>query len=384
MQRLLRGLRNFYQKGDLMLLFLCLLTTAYGCVIITSATDYMGSTRFLITQVGATGIGVLLYIFFSSVDVEIFAERRELLVGFNLFLMLLLIPFGISGNTGNRSWLDIPGLPFNIQPAEICKSSFVILLAKIMSMHQNKISSLKSVSHMGIHLAFMAGLIVVLSKDAGVALIFVGIFLVMAFVAGLKVWWFLAGGAAVAAVFPFVWSNIMQDYQKNRILMIFDESIDPNGLGIRYHTKQSLLSLTSGGLTGQGLFNGNRTQSGSLNAQHTDFIFSAIGEELGLGGCVFTLLLLGCIIVRCAYVGLKSPNYMNRLICVGMAATLMFQVIVNVGMCLGMAPVIGLPLPFVSYGGSSIVSLYMAMGIVSGIHARPWPPQHSRYIKPPY
>lgn len=382
MQRLIRGLRNFFEKGDLMLLFLCLLTTAYGCVIIASATNYMGSTRFIITQVGATGIGVLLYIFFSSVDVEIFAERRELLVGFNVFLMLLLIPFGIAGDSGNRSWLDIPGLPFNIQPAEICKSTFVILLAKVMSIHQTKISSLRSVAHMGFHLALMVGIIVVLSSDAGVALIFVCIFLVMAFVGGVKGWWFLGGFGAVAAVFPFVWYNIMQDYQKNRILMIFDESIDPNGLSIRFHTRQSLLSLTGGGLTGQGLFNGNRTQSGSLNAQHTDFIFSAIGEELGMLGCVFALVLLGAIIARCVYVGLKSPNYMNRLICIGMAATLMFQVAVNVGMCLGLAPVIGLTLPFISYGGSSIVSLYMAMGIVSGIHARPSPPQHSRYIKP--
>ena len=118
-------------------------------------------------------------------------------------------------------------------------------------------------------------------------------------------------------------------------------------------------------------------------AQHTDFIFAAIGEELGFLGCSFVLLMLFLIIARCLYVGISSPDYIRRLVCFGAASGLLFQVIVNVGMCLGVMPVIGLTVPFVSYGGSSIVSLYAMLGLVSGVHARPMPPSHERYVRPP-
>lgn len=384
MQRIVRALQNFFKKGDLVLLFLCLLATGFGCVVISSATSYMGSRRFVMVQLVATLLGVALYILLSSIDVEILAERRELLFLFNAFLILLLVPFGTDNGTGNRSWLDLPGVPVDIQPAEICKITFVILLAKVMYTHQNKISSPKSVFHMAFHLIFLVGLNMVISRDAGVSLIFVFIFLVMAFVGGVKLWWFLAGIGAVAAAAPYIWSHLIPDYQKSRILVLFDPTIDPQGLNERWHIRHSLTSLTGGGLTGQGLFNGSRTQSGALNAQHTDFIFSAIGEELGLLGCIFTLLLLCAIIIRVIYVGIKAPNYMNRLICMGTAAALIFQVCVNVGMCIGVVPVIGLTLPFISYGGSSIVSLYMAMGVVSSVHARPSASPQNRYIQPRY
>lgn len=177
----------------------------------------------------------------------------------------------------------------------------------------------------------------------------------------------------------------MQDYQKNRILMIFDPTIDPQGASVRWHTLNSLASLQGGGMTGQGLFHGSRTQTGGLLfAQHTDFVFSAIGEELGMVGCLLVLLLLTAIVLRCIYVGVKSGSYMNRLICIGIAATFMFQIIVNTGMCMGVFPVIGLTLPFISYGGSSLVTTFAAVGIVSGIRMRPAPDSSARYIRPAY
>ena len=382
MQRITRIIQNFIKKGDWVLLFLCLLTTGFGCVIISSATDYLGSSRFLLVQVAATALGVLFYVLLTSVSVEALGEHREVLFVFNAALLLLLIPFGTSGGTGNRSWLDLPGFPVNIQPAEICKISFTILLAKVMQVNRNRISSPRSVISMGFHLVFLVGLNMVLSGDAGVSLIFVFIFLAMAFAGGVKLWWFLGGFGGIAAVMPYVWTNVMADYQKNRILVIFDPTIDPQGLDERWHMKHSLLSLTGGGLSGQGLYNGARTQIGALNAQHTDFIFSAIGEELGMLGCTFTLLLLAAVTFRVIYVAVKTPDYMSRLVCVGIAAALIFQVCVNVGMCLGLVPVIGLTLPFVSYGGSSIVSMYLAMGVVSSIHAHPHGISNSRYIRP--
>ena len=335
MQRIVRILRNFGKKGDLLLLFLCLLATGFGCVVISSATHYLGSSRFLTVQLAATALGVLFYVLLTSMDLEGLAE---LLFLFNALLLLLLIPFGTDGGTGNRSWLDIPGFPVNIQPAEICKITFTILLAKVMQVHQSRISSFRSVLAMAFQLVFLVGLNMVLSRDAGVSLIFVFIFLVMAFVGGVKLWWFLGGIGALCLAAPYAWTHLLQDYQKNRILVIFDPTIDPQGLDERWHFAQSLRSLTGAGLSGRGLFQGSRTQVGALNAQHTDFIFSAIGEELGLLGCAFTLLLLGAVVFRVIYVGLKTPDYLSRLVCLGTGAALIFQVCVNVGMCLGVAP----------------------------------------------
>ena len=386
MHRFLEELKDFSKKADWVLLTLCLVTSGFGLIVMASATSaekFGSNTKYIIIQLLAIALGVLMFAIVSSIDADTISENRMLLTAFNIFILLLLIPFGTDGGTGNRSWLDIPGFPVNIQPAEICKITFTILLAKVMQVHQSRISSFRSVLAMAFQLVFLVGLNMVLSRDAGVSLIFVFIFLVMAFVGGVKLWWFLGGIGALCLAAPYAWTHLLQDYQKNRILVIFDPTIDPQGLDERWHFAQSLRSLTGGGLSGQGLFQGSRTQVGALNAQHTDFIFSAIGEELGLLGCAFTLLLLGAVVFRVIYVGLKTPDYLSRLVCLGTGAALIFQVCVNVGMCLGVAPVIGLTLPFISYGGSSIVSMYLAMGVVSSVHAHPRPEARSRYVQPP-
>ena len=174
------------------------------------------------------------------------------------------------------------------------------------------------------------------------------------------------------------------NYMKLRIAVLFDPSLDPLGTGPMYHTVRAMRSLTGGGLTGQGLFQGHRTQTqGALFAQHTDYIFAAIGEELGFVGCALVLILLCAIVARCIWVGLQSQDLLRRLICFGAASALIFQIIVNVGMCIGVMPVIGLTLPFISYGGSSIITLYAMLGLVSGVYARPAPASHERYIQPP-
>ena len=224
----------------------------------------------------------------------------------------------------------------------------------------------------------------ILSRDAGVSLIFVAIFLGMAFAGGVKVIWFLLGFGGLAAIAPFIWNKFMDEYQRLRILVLFDASLDPNGLDARYHTVRSLRSLTGGGMTGQGLFEGTRTQQGALFAQHTDYIFSAIGEELGYVGCILVIIALGLIVARCIWVGNRSQDIMRRVICYGAASALSFQIIINVGMCIGVLPVIGLTLPFISYGGSSLVTLYAMMGLVSGVYAKPAPTSHERYIRAPY
>ncbi|MBQ5749398.1 MAG: FtsW/RodA/SpoVE family cell cycle protein, partial [Oscillospiraceae bacterium] len=226
-----------------------------------------------------------------------------------------------------------------------------------------------------------AGSIMYFSWDDGIALNYILIFVIMAFTGGVGGGWFLAALGTLLVLSPIVFSKL-DTYQQERILVLFDPTIDPMATGIRWQMNRSLRMLKNGGMAGQGLFNGSMVQSGSLSAQHTDFIFSSAGEELGMIGCLLILLILCAIILRCVQVGIKSENYMNRLICLGIAGLLTSQIAVNVGMCLGVFPVVGLTLPFISYGGSSIVTMFAAMGIVSGIYMRPAPDSSARYIRP--
>ena len=382
MRHYLQRFRDLFRKGDMVLLLLCLVATAFGCLMIASATNHAGFGRYLGVQIGATVLGVLLYAVFSSIDAEFFTEHRTALVVFNTLLLLMLIPFGET-ISGNRSWLNFPFLPFNIQPAEICKITYILIMASVMASHQNRLSSVGSVMHMVLHLVILIGVNMFVSKDAGVSLIFVFIFMGMAFAGGVKLIWFLLAGGGIALAFPVFWNYVMDNYQKLRIEALYNPSIDPNGTGVRYDTVRILRSLTGGGMTGQGLFQGHRTQQGALHSQHTDYIFSTIGEELGYVGCVLTVVLLLAIVGRCIWVGVRSQDNMRRLICFGAASALIFQIISNVGMCIGMTPVIGLTLPFISYGGSSLVSLYAMMGLVSGVYARPTATSHERYIRAP-
>ena len=383
MGKLFGYMRDAVRKADLILLLLCLVATAFGCLVIASATNAEGSARYVLVQVGAALIGVFMFFIVSSVDSDFFSEHRGWLIGFNCFLLLLLIPFGTDNGTGNKSWLDFPFLPVQIQPAEICKIAFVLVIASVMASHQNKPSSAKSVIHLVSHLALIVGLNMVVSRDLGVSLIFIFIVLGMAFSGGVSLIWFALGAGLLVVGAPVLW-NFLEDYQKRRLQILWDPTIDPEGINERHHTLRSIRSLTGGGMTGQGLFQGNRTQAlGALYAQHTDYIFSAIGEELGYVGCIVTILLLVAIIARCIWVGTRSTDYMRRLICFGVSSALIFQVVSNVGMCIGLTPVIGLTLPFISYGGSSMVSLYAMIGLVSGVYAKPAPSSHERYIRPP-
>ena len=382
MRRIAQTIWNVFRRGDLILLLLCLVTSAFGCLCVASATNHNGTLRYVIIQAAAIMLGVICYVAVSAIDLDFISEHRTILVLFNMFLLLLLIPFGEDFKSGNRSWLDLPLIPVSIQPAEICKITFILILASVMSAHQQRISSPKSVFTMAFHLILLVGVNIALSKDAGVSLIFVFIFIGMAFAGGVSLFWFLTGGGLLVAGTPIIWNYIMNERQRKRFQVLWDPSIDPMGIKERYHMKRSLLSLNGGGLTGQGLFSGNRTQIGALPAQHTDYIFSAIGEEMGYVGCILVLVLLILIVARVIYVGSRSQNYLRKMVCFGSAMALIFQICSNVGMCIGVTPVIGLTLPFISYGGSSVVSLYAMLGLVSGVFARPAPRSHELYVRP--
>ncbi len=384
MRRFIEELRDFSKKGDWVLLILCLVTSGFGGIVVASATNaakFGSNTKYIIIQLVATVLGVMMFALVSSIDVDFMSEHRGVLVVFNIMLLLLLIPFGDDHDTGNRSWLSIPLMPVSIQPAEICKITYIIIMASVMASHQNDVSSFTSVMHMVLHLGILVGLNLALSSDAGVSLIFVFIFIGMAFAGGVSLWWFLLAVVLIVVCAPFLWSYL-GTYQQERILVLIDPEFDKMGIGARYHSIINERSLTGGGLTGQGLFNGTRTQDGALFAQHTDYIFSSIGEELGFFGCLAVMLLELAIIARCIQVGSRCPDYMRKLICFGAASAMMFQVMINTGMCIGVMPVIGLTLPLISYGGSSVVTIYAMLGLVSGAFARPQSMSHERYIQP--
>lgn len=369
---------DIFRQSDLVLLALCCAATAFGMVEIASATHYMETWKYVIVQGGAALTGVAAYFIMSLVDIGELSKWWKWMLLFNVGLILLLrTPLGVDDGTGNRAWLHVPGFPVSLQPAEVVKLTFSVVLARqlIWLKEEYKLNSFRSVAFLAAHLLGLVGIYYVISGDMGSALVFIFIFACMAFVAGLAIRWFILGLLGGGIAFYLLWElDKINDYMKDRFRVVIDHSLDPQGVG--WHQNRSLLALGGGKLTGQGLFHGAQTQSpysGSLPARHTDFIFSAIGEELGMIGCVAVLMILAAIVIRCLMVAGKAKTPLEAYICVGMAAMLIFQTVINVGMCLFLMPVIGLTLPFFSYGGSSLVTLFAAMGIVSGVHKRSLP-----------
>jgi rod shape determining protein RodA len=370
-------LSDFFQQADLVLLTLCCTSTLYGLVLIASATHYKGTYRYVIVQGAAMLLGIGIYILLSMVDVEVLIRKWKLLLLFNIGFICMLVPFGVEKN-GNRAWIQFSWMPTSIQPAEIVKITFILLLAKQMEWvweQRRELKSFTSVIFPTAHLLFMVGLIYAVSGDMGSALVYVFIFLCIALAAGVAWRWFAIGfGGMAAGAFLLYRLHKIPQYMLNRFHAIFDHSFDPLGAG--WQQTRSLLAIGSGRWLGLGLFNGTQTQSAtasSLPYRHTDFIFAVAGEELGFVGCLVIIALLVAVIFRCLRVARYARSPFSAYVCVGMAGMLIFQTIENIGMCLFVMPVIGLTLPFFSYGGSSIVTLYAAMGIVSGIKKRAMP-----------
>lgn len=378
LNRLKGILADFFQQADLVLLGLCCTATLFGIVMIYSAANYKDNTwRYVVVQTVALGLGICMYIGFSMLDVEMLMKKWRWIAVFNVvFIGLLLTPFGVGGEDyGNNAWLKFPGIPFSIGPAEVVKISFALLLAKQLEWLREEKRDLKSFHSavmVGGHTLLLMGWYVVVSGDMGNALVFFFIFLAASFVAGFALRWFALLLASGGAVFALAWKfDLIYSYMKDRFIVLFNHDYKPLDTG--WQQSRSLLALGSGGMFGQGYLNGTQTQStynSSLPYRWTDFIFSVIGEELGMVGCLAVIALLTAIILRVLLVARRAQTPFQCYVCVGMAAMLIFQTIINVGMCLFVMPTIGITLPFFSYGGSSIVTLYMAMGVVSGIKKR--------------
>lgn len=353
-------------------------------ILVFSATRYLETNRYVFVQAAAILLGVVVYIIMSSVDIELFTERswRFLLV-FNILIILALVPFGVGAETtGNKSWIPLPLIPVNVQPAEVAKLTFVLLFAwQCVKLQEHGISRFPSVLQLTGHIGLMCALIGVISGDFGMVLTYLFMFVVIAWVAGVKKRWFVLGiGGAVGGTI-LIWPH-MPAYLTGRFTVVIDhimgnpDTIYEQTMGKGWQQSRSILAIGSGGLTGQGYLQGIQTQSSSadsLPARYTDEIFAVCGEEFGLLGCCLLLLLLSGIIIRCFWVAHRACSPQSALIAAGYGGMLLIQVGVNVGMCLYVFPVVGLTLPFISSGGSSIITMFAAMGIVSGIKMRSLP-----------
>ena len=384
MDTLLSPIREFFRKGDLLLLSLCLIASGYGLVLIYSATRYMGTNRSVIVQGIAILIGVVAYAVMTFVDFRTLVEKGwKLIFVFSIFFVLLVrTPIGVE-MYGNRNWIKLPGIPFTIQPDEVVKLFFILLLAYQFSRMQEReldISSIPCIAQTAGFSLLMVGVVLLACGDMGMCVVYLCIFAVIAWVAGVKARWFVCtgGGAASAAVilWNFVLPNttLWDNYRIARFRVVVDHSYDPTGYG--YQQNRSLLAIGSGQFTGQGYLNGTQTQSSfsqSLPVRESDFIFAVCGEEFGMIGCILLLGILSLIILRCIWIGRNADSTFSAYVAFGAAGMLMAQIAINVGMCLFVVPVMGLTLPFISNGGSSIVTMFAAMGIVSSVKAQALP-----------
>ncbi len=354
--------RYLMRRVDWILLGLTVLSCSYGLLLISSATATFGTLKLLIVQLGGIAIGLFLALLILVLDHENLARFSILIYGLCIALLILTLIFG-KETLGNKNWISLG--PVNMQPSEFVKIGFILTFSKHLSKVKNYINRPRALLPLAAHFLLIA-VLVMKEGDLGTTLVFCFICVVMLMAAGLHWGYFLGGAAALGAAAPFVFDRL-GDYQQMRILAVYDPSLDPLGYG--YHTIQSKIALGSGGLTGAGLYHGIQTQYSILPEKQTDFIFSVCGEELGFVGCFLIILLEAAIILRLIYIAKNAPNHLGSFICIGLAAMLFVQAAENIGMCLGLLPVIGITLPFFSYGGSSVLALCMSMGLAMSVGA---------------
>ena len=357
--------QNILKNFDFVLLFLTLCAAVFGMVMIMSATA--SPFKYVLVQGFALILGLVAIFFLMIVDYEYLAKMHKYLYIISVVLLILVLIPGVgTKENGARSWFRFGNL-ISVQPAEFAKLFFIITFSKHIASTGMLLNRPKNVLMLCLHLGVLIGLIL-LQPDFGTAMVFFCMAFVMLFAAGIA-WKYivaLLGLGAVAA--PIGWFFVLQSYQKDRILTLFNPEADPMGTG--YHVVHSKITVGSGQLSGTGLFEGASQFNNFLPERHTDFIYSVVCEELGFIGAIAVIALLVAIILRCVYIGINARNDLGKYICLGVAAMFAFHLIENVGMCIGVMPVTGIPLPFFSYGGSSLLTNLVAIGMVMNVKYR--------------
>ena len=326
---------------------------------------------YLKKQLVNIAIGIVLGLLVMATDHRWVRILAPLVYVASVVGLVLVLVMGSTIN-GSRSWIVIAGM--SIQPAEFAKLAVAIGMALLVA--ERTEGSLRSREVRWpdvVGMLVIAGIpaaLILLQPDLGTMLVLSAtVFGVIAVSGAPRVWLAgLFGGGVVAAVVA-VQVGLLADYQIDRFLAFTDPSLDPRGAG--YNTTQARIAIGNGGVTGQGLFNGSQTHAGFVPEQHTDFIFTVAGEELGLVGSGVLILLLGVVIWRALVIASRADDLFGRLAAAGIACWFGFQAFQNIGMCLGIMPVTGVPLPLVSYGGSSMFATLMAVGLLQNIARRP-------------
>ncbi len=360
------NIKDIVIKTDVLFLAICLALSVFGIIMVSSAT-YSGDTLFsrdAKVMVLATCMGLAAAMIISFIDYDIILKLWPLVGLACIIMMLGLFPFGVSpeGRSDAFSWYKIGSLYF--QPSELVKIGFIITFAFHLSKVKNNISTLKNVFFLCVHAAIPI-LLVVVTGDMGSALIFILMFIGMMFAAGVHWLYFPAGALAVAAASPVIWLNVFDDIQRNRILALFNPEAYPTEI---YQQNQARKAIINGGFSGMGLFEGELSHSTLLPERQNDMIFSVVCEEAGFIGAFILILLFTLLALRIVRVGKRSGNFAAEMMCYGVAFMILFQAIINIGMCTRLLPVIGITLPFISAGGTSVICLYLAIGLILSIY----------------
>ncbi len=350
---------------DFLLFFLTMAAAVFGIVMISSAAP--DPNKYVLVQSVSLLLGLICVVFVMILDYEYLAKISVYLYGISVLLLVLVLIPGIGTyENGARSWFRLGSL-VGIQPSEIVKLAFIITFSKHLSECDDLIDRPRNVLFLLIHAGVLIGLIL-LQPDFGTAMVFLFIMIVLLFVAKIGLKYIMTGVGILSVSLPVAWFFVLKPYQKERIINVFNPENDPTGTG--YQVTQSKIAIGSGKLFGNGLYKGNSQYNNFLPERHTDFIYSVVCEELGFIGGVLVILLLVGIIIRCINIGINARNKEGMYICFGVVAMLTFHIVENIGMCVGLLPVTGIPLPFFSYGGSSLLSNMIAIGLVLNVKYR--------------
>jgi rod shape determining protein RodA len=345
-------------------LLLCFgLAMAYSNTATSGDGVFDGSSVFLRALMW-TAIAIAVFLIATTFDyhwLKTFAWPLYL-VQLGLLVMTLAIGGGVGGTS---RWVSIFGLQF--QFSELAKVLMIVVLANYLGSRVGRLGSLWAMLGAG----FLAGppfILVLLQPDLGTALVFGAILVATLFMSGASLRWLGIFFAAAMAAFPFVWTYVLADYQKARLTSFLNPLADIQGTG--YQLYQAQIAVGAGGWFGLGLTNGSQNAAGLLPVQDTDFVFAILAEELGFVGALVVLGLFVALLWRVLTAGWRSKDPFGTIFACGVAAMLLFQLFVNVGMVIGIMPITGIPLPFISHGGASLISIALALGILQSINIR--------------
>ncbi|MGB5093589.1 MAG: rod shape-determining protein RodA [Parvibaculum sp.] len=339
--------------------FLLLLAAiaSMGFAMLYSVAD--GSfSPWALRQIIRFGVGAGILLVVAMVDLRLWMQLAYPIYAVALVLVAAVDVIGVTG-MGAQRWLSIG--PLQIQPSEIMKIALLLALARYFhGLTLDEVSRLRNLI-VPVLIVMVPVALVVKQPDLGTAILLSASGAVIFFAAGLRWRYFIFSGASVLAAIPIVWSRL-HDYQRNRVFTFLDPERDPMGAG--YHILQSKIALGSGGVFGKGFMEGTQSHLNFLPEKHTDFIFTMLGEELGLVGGLLLLTLYFIVLMLSLNVSLECRNQFGRLLSLGVSVTFFFYVFINTAMVMGLLPVVGVPLPLVSYGGTSMLSLMFAFGLL--------------------